>query len=540
MGDALKAAAATTAAATAEATSPIAGGIRQAETSAMDNAADAIGEMRRRIDAWIQSGAEKPAACVITFGCQMNENDSEKISGIIENMGYRLTRPGAWLGGSSAADVDGLPSLVVVNTCSVRKSAEQRFYGILGACKRLKGACPSTIVAVCGCMAHMPSAVEHIIAHYPIVDFMFGTDGLHRLPELLLAAGAGAGVGGKAAAGAVRGRPLRAQDEPRGIVEGLPFSRKPPPAARVSVMYGCDNHCAYCVVPRTRGRERSRGAGAILGEVEGLAAGGYREVMLLGQNVNAYGKDLPPGAADFADLLRRVAAVPGILRVRFMTSHPKDLSDRLIDAVADTPQVERHVHLPMQSGSDSVLGRMNRHYTRKDYARLVEKIRERVPGASITTDIIVGFPGETEQDFEDTLDMVAHLRFDAAYTFIYSPREGTPAAGFGGSVELGVAQGRFSRLLELQNEISLQINRRLVGRRVEALCEGASKTDPGRRTGRTSEGKIVNFDIDEAGTGQGDQSAKPGELVLVDIDGAHTWSLSGRLAGAPCPRGAAG
>ena len=504
-------------------------------TTAADGMDAAMGEMRRRVLARALEDGTRPSACVLTFGCQMNDYDSEKISGIVEKMGYALTRPGAWIGGrvgrgmapvegKTLAESDALPSLVIINTCCVRESAEQRIFGILGACKRLKGASPGSVVAVCGCMAHEASAVEKILAHYPFVDFLFGTDSLQRLPELLLAATSG-GCG-----------PLRVQGEPRGVAESMPFSRKPPPLARVSVMHGCDNCCAYCVVPMARGHERSRRVGDIMREVEGLAASGYREVMLLGQNVNAYGNDLPAPEADFADLLRLVAAVPGILRVRFMTSHPKDLSGKLIDAVAQTPEVEKHVHLPVQSGSDSVLACMNRRYTSEGYAALAERIRARVPGASITTDIIVGFPGETEQDFLDTLALVSRVRFDAAYTFIYSPREGTPAAGFGGQVDRDVACERFSRLLALQNGISLEINRELVGRRVEVLCEGASKTDPGRLTGRTIEGKIVNFaagDGDGAGGGGADGGseglAAPGRLALVEIDNAHTWSLSGRM-----------
>ncbi|MDR3120607.1 MAG: tRNA (N6-isopentenyl adenosine(37)-C2)-methylthiotransferase MiaB [Clostridiales bacterium] len=493
-------------------------------------------------------------ARVVTFGCQMNENDSEKIMGLLCEMGFEFvpaSPPGSFGNPAPLGIREGeAPELVILNTCCVRENAEQRLFGVLGSLKRWKREDPGRVVAVCGCMMQEDGAVSEIRQKYPFVDFIFGTQSISELPSLLCRvyerAGQADRYGSPAHVMAVENRL-----DGRSIEDDLPFHRKAPPAALVSVMTGCDNFCSYCIVPYVRGREKSRLPESVYREVCGLAASGYREVTLLGQNVNSYGKDILGGAVDFAGLLTRLCEIEGIARIRFMTSHPKDLSDRLIYAMRDLDRVCGHLHLPVQSGSTRILARMNRGYSREDYLALVYKVRGAIPDIALTTDVIVGFPGETESDFSDTLALAAEAEFDMAYTFLYSPREGTPAARLEEQVDRGVMAERFSRLVELQNGVSLKKNRRLLGSRVTVLCEGLSKTNPERLTGRTPGGRVVNFTAGElprrgepafgcepaaANRCADTESAAPpvafvGALVDVLIEDARTWSLEGRATG---------
>ncbi|MCY0886636.1 MAG: tRNA (N6-isopentenyl adenosine(37)-C2)-methylthiotransferase MiaB, partial [Firmicutes bacterium] len=376
-----------------------------------------------------------PRYFIRTYGCQMNERDSEILAGQLEQLGYRPAKD------ETAAD------LVVVNTCAVRHSAESHAFGYIGGLKELKDQRRGLRIAVAGCMAQEPETVAWLRRHAPHVDLVFGTHNLHRLPELLERA---------EAAGEMV---VDVWDSAGEVQEHLPSRRRAGRRAFVNVIYGCDRFCTFCIVPYTRGRERSRRPEAVLEEVRALAAEGFSDVTLLGQNVNSYGHDLDP-AADLADLLTAAAAVPGIRWVRYLTSHPKDFSSRLIAAIAGDPRITRHLHLPVQSGSTPVLKRMNRKYTAEQYRDLVARIRAAIPDVVLTTDIIVGFPGETEADFAATLDLVRDLRFDAAFTFLYSARAGTPAARWEARepVPNPVKKARLNRLMELQYAISLEAN----------------------------------------------------------------------------------
>lgn len=437
----------------------------------------------------------KPLAFVRTFGCQMNEHDSEKISGMLEKMGYGFC--------DSFEDAD----VIIMNTCCVRENAEEKVFGHIGSLKSLKRRKPWLVTAVCGCMTEQPHIVEEIRKKYKNVDLVFGTHNLHRLPELLFKV---------LDSGEHVYETSRTSGE---VAEGVPVKRGGNIHAWVTVMYGCDNYCTYCIVPYVRGHERSRRPEDILEEVKKLCGIGYSEITLLGQNVNSYGKDLPE-PVDFADLLRLICENTSIPRIRFMTSHPKDISDRLIAVMAEFPQICNQLHLPVQSGSTGLLKRMNRHYTREQYLETVKKVREQNPGIALTTDIIVGFPGETDEDFEDTLSLVEQVRFDQAYTFIYSRREGTPAAKYPDQVPQDVVKERFDRLLALQNRISKEINDGYLGEVVEVLCEGRSKTNLSRYTGRTGGNKIVNFRS---------PSDVTGKLVTVKIENVQTFFLEGTV-----------
>ena len=497
--------------------------------------------------AFLDAAGRKRLARVVTFGCKMNENDSEKIMGLLALMGFGIEWPQAsgkfgnpaplgalgFLREDDPAPGAPLADLVILNTCCVRDNAEKRLYGILGSLKKYKSDDPARVLAVCGCMAQTEKCVSEIKNKYPYVDFIFGTKSISALPMLL--------------AKSYNGERGRGKDMPvaNGLApdaapeDRLPMYRKAPPSALVSVMSGCDNFCSYCVVPYVRGGEQSRTPESVEGEVRRLAAEGYREITLLGQNVNSYGRGLAGGRCDFAGLLERLGGIGGIWRIRFMTSHPKDLSDRLIYAIRDIEAVCPQLHLPAQSGSTAVLERMNRGYSREHYLELVEKIKGAVPGITLTTDIIAGFPGEGEADFEDTLSLVEKAQFDMAYTFIFSPREGTKAADLPGRVAGETIKSRFDRLLALQNSISLKKNQAAVGSIERLLCEGASKTNPGRYAGRTPGGKIVNFRGGKivnfrAGSGsaiENDGTAGAadltGKIVAVRIDEARTWSLGG-------------
>lgn len=426
----------------------------------------------------------------------MNVHDSEKIAGLLETLGYEKAE--------SETDAD----LLLFNTCCVRENPERKVLGRLGALRELKRKRPGLIVGVCGCMVQVPSTRATLEERFPQVDLVFGTHNLHELPAYLERVRRGERV-------------IEVWEEGSEPVEGTPARRDHPFHAWVNITFGCDNACSYCIVPKVRGRCRSRQADRILAEVEGLVREGVREVTLLGQNVNAYGQDLP-GSPDFAGLLRRVDAVEGLWRIRFTTSHPKDMSESLIAALGEVGKVCEHLHLPLQSGSTSVLARMNRGYTAEHYLTLVKKIRAQVPEIALTTDLIVGFPGETEEEFSETLDLVRRIGFDAAFTFVYSPRPGTPAAELPGQVEPEVKRDRITRLIALQEECSAERNRALAGRRVEVLVEGPSKTDPAVLSGRTRTNKLVHFP---------GAPELAGTLVWVEIDDTHPWTLYGKVVG---------
>lgn len=442
---------------------------------------------------------------VITFGCQMNLRDSETLSGMLEAMRYTPT------------DNPAYADIIIINTCCVRENAENKAFAKIGDMKRLKLANPSIIIGVCGCMAQEPDKVQRIKESYPHVDLIFGTHNIHRLPLLLRSLhDSGSGV-------------CEVWDEDGSeIVEGLPAIRKGRFHAWVNIMYGCNNYCTYCIVPYTRGRERSRSTTAILEEINGLNREGFREITLLGQNVNSYGKDSTDGVA-FPQLLRLIdreadREVGGIQRIRYTTSHPRDFSDELIAAVADCDRVCDHFHLPLQAGAETVLAKMNRGYSAKQYQELVRRIREKNPGCSITTDIIVGFPGETNEDFTKTLEVVSNVRFDSAFMFAYSARIGTPAADFPHQVPLEERLTRLYALIELQNRISREVNESYRGRTVEVLVEGLSETNDSMLSGRTSTNKLCLFPKPE--------SAKDmaGQLVPVVITEPKSWTLHGKLA----------
>ncbi len=460
-------------------------------------------EIRNWNEAYTATTGRMRTACVRTFGCQMNEHDSEKLFGMLKQMGFSLVPEYSVLEEPKIADV------ILFNTCCVRENAEEKVYGHLGALKGAKRIKPSMITGVCGCMTEQPHAVDEIRRVYKNVDLVFGTRAAHKLPEYLYRVIFD------------EKRVLEVSKTEGEVAEGVPVERADDLKAWVTIMYGCNNFCSYCIVPYVRGRERSRKASDIVAEVRLLSENGIQEITLLGQNVNSYGKDLEDndGISDFADLLDLLCRETKIPRIRFMTSHPKDLSDRLIDAIVRNKQVCNQLHLPVQSGSTRVLKEMNRKYTREDYLALVDRIRKAVPEITLSTDIIVGFPGETEEDFEETLSLVEQVRYDSAYTFIYSKRVGTPAAAREDQVPEDVVKERFDRLLALQNSIGREINDGLVGKTLEVLCEGTSRTNEERLTGRTEGNKIVNFI-------GGDGNVR-GTMVRVHIDHAQTWSLEG-------------
>jgi tRNA-2-methylthio-N6-dimethylallyladenosine synthase len=440
-----------------------------------------------------------------TFGCQMNENDSEKIAGMLRTMGY-----------SQVSDVNQA-GLVILNTCSVRENADERVFGNIGAFKPIKKKNPDLILAVCGCMMQQPEIVKQIVAKYPQVDLVFGTHNIHQFPELLN----NYLVNGK--------RLIEVWEDSDTIVEDLPTDRKYPFKAFVTIMNGCNNFCTYCIVPYTRGREVSRRPEKILAEAKALVTDGCLEITLLGQNVNSYGQDLEENT-NFAKLLRNLNEVKGLKRIRFMTSHPKDLTDDVIDAIAECDAVCNYIHLPIQSGSTRVLKAMNRKYSHEDIINLVGKIRAKLPDVAITTDIIVGFPGETEEEFQDTLKVIEACRFDSAFTFLYSIRTGTPAAKMTEQIPDDVKHDRINRCLGLLHHISHEINQRYQDQVIEVLVEETSRNNPERLTGRTRCGKVVNF--------KGDTS-DIGKIRMVKITEAKTFSLDGEIVGQEENHGAA-
>lgn len=413
---------------------------------------------------------------VVTYGCQMNAHDSEKLAGLLREMGM------------TEAPTREEADLVLFNTCCVRDNAERRALGNVTWLKELKRDKPELLIGVCGCMIQQPGMAEKILKQYKFIDLAFGTANLHRLPQLLYEELT------------THRRVVEVDQGEDVIAEGLPVKRLRPDHAYITIMYGCDNFCSYCIVPYVRGRERSRDMDAIVREAEELYRGGVKEIMLLGQNVNSYGKGLP-GEPTFAQLLRRLDAI-GIPRIRFMTSHPKDLSDELIAAMGECRHVCPQFHLPVQSGSDEILKAMNRHYDRASYLDKVEKLRRAVPGIGLTTDIIVGFPGETKAQFEDTLSLVRQVGYDSAFTFIYSPRPGTKAAKMTDQVPADVAQARLERLLKAQEAAQAEAQKRFLGMEEEVLVESLSRRSDKAVSGKGLHGVSVTFSGTEADIGQ--------------------------------------
>ena len=413
---------------------------------------------------------------ITTMGCQMNARDSEKLSGVLAEAGCEETE---------GEDAD----ILLFNTCTVRENANEKLYGHLGLVKHLKKEKPGMLIGICGCMMQEADEVVRIREKYRFVDLVFGTHNLWKFPELLYAC---------LAEGR---RVIDASETPDVCRDSMPVRRKVPFKSGVNIMYGCNNFCTYCIVPYVRGRERSREPGEILREIRRLADDGVKEVMLLGQNVNSYGKTLEQPVS-FADLLRRVAEVDGIERVRFMTSHPKDLSDDLIQAIRETPKVCRHLHLPLQSGSSRILKQMNRRYTKESYLALVDRIRTAIPEIGLTTDIIVGFPGETEEDFEETLDVIRRCSFQSAFTFLYSRRTGTPAAAMADQVPPDVMADRMQRLIGLVQELASRAADRDLGKTVPVLVEEKDAHAPGSLTGRLGNNLMVHFPGEESLIGQ--------------------------------------
>ena len=427
-----------------------------------------MAKCREWVQRFEQKNSRPPSACIRTFGCQMNAKDSEKLMGILEQIGFGI---------SEKEEAD----LVIYNTCTVRDNANQRVYGRLGYLHALKKKNPHMLIGLCGCMIQEPSAVEKIRKSYGFVDLLFGTHNIFRLAELLYRRAA------------EKNMVVDIWEGTDAIVEDLPALRKYPFKSGVNIMYGCNNFCSYCIVPYVRGRERSREPEEILREIRDLAADGVREVMLLGQNVNSYGKTLAHPIS-FAQLLKQAEAVEGIRRIRFMTSHPKDLSDELIRVMKESRKICRHLHLPLQSGSSRILKIMNRKYDKEQYLALAKKIRREIPDISLTTDIIVGFPGETEEDFLETMDVVRQVRFDSAFTFIYSKRTGTPAAAMKNQVPEAVVKDRFDRLLKEVQDIAAGQCGKDTGTVQEALVEDIDHKQPGMITGRLSNNLMVHFE----------------------------------------------
>lgn len=431
-----------------------------------------------------------------TFGCQMNERDSEILFGFLTEMGYEKT------------EIEAEADFILFNTCCIREKAESKVLSQLGELKKLKQKRPELIIGVCGCMMQQKGMADMIRSSAPHVDLIFGTHNLHHFPEYMYRIYQG------------EGRQIAILEKEEAVQEGLPAYREYPFKALVNIVYGCNNFCTYCIVPYVRGRERSRKQADIVQEVKDLVADGVVEVTLLGQNVNSYGLDLQDGTT-FAGLLRELDQIEGLRRIRYMTSHPKDLTEDLVKTIAESAKVVDHFHLPVQSGSTRILGLMNRKYTREDYLHLVNLIRKYMPDAAITTDIIVGFPGETEEDFLDTVDLVRQVKFDNAFSFVYSKRAGTPAARMEDPVSLEEKKERLQRLNDALSDISRDINDKLQDKIVEVLVEGPSKTNDQMLTGRTTTNKTVIF----AG-----EPSLIGQIVRVHITEAQTWVLKGTLA----------
>lgn len=432
---------------------------------------------------------------IITYGCQMNEHDSEKLAGMLEDMGYQSTE------NMQLADI------ILLNTCTIRENADLKVFGKAGALKQLKRENPDLIIGIGGCMMQSAKTVKEINKKYSHVDLIFGTHNIHHLPQLIKK---------------IRDekeRVVEVWDENQGLIPDVPVNRENDYKAWVSIIRGCNNFCSYCIVPYVRGRERSRSPEKIIDEVKRLVKDGVKEITLLGQNVNSYGHDLEQDI-DFADLLYKIDQIPGMARIRYMTSHPRDFSQNLIDVMKECKSVCEHFHLPVQSGSSNILKKMNRGYTREQYIELINSIRKAVPGASVTSDIIVGFPGETEADYQETLSLVKKLRFDMIYTFSYSTRSGTPAAGMKNQVPEETKQERLQKLMDIENEISRECNQKLQGKTVKVLIEGESKNNPETFSGRTRTNKLVIIPRDDN---------LRGKIVKVKINEIQSWTLYGEV-----------
>ena len=438
---------------------------------------------------------DRPLAFVDTYGCQQNEADSERIRGYLSRMGFAFTHN------------EEEARIVVINTCAIREHAEQRVFGNVGALVHLKRRRPDTLICLCGCMVQQPQAARKIRESYRHVDLVFGPHALWKFPEMVRALLT------------QRGRTFSVDDEAGSIAEGIPVVRQDKIRAWVSVMYGCNNFCTYCIVPYVRGRERSRSPEDILAEVRQLAEEGYKDITLLGQNVNSYGKDLAE-PLDFADLLERVNAIPGDFLIRFMTSHPKDATQKLFETMARCEKVAPVLHLPFQAGNDRILKIMNRRHTRAEYLEKIRALRALIPDITLTSDIIVGFPGETTEEFEDTLRVLEEVRFDALFTFIFSPRPGTPAAAMDDPMPRSEKLANFERLTALQDQISEEKHAAYVGKRVRCLIDGLSDDARYDLTARTPGNRLVRV--------VGDVSAL-GQFRDVKITGANKWSLFGEL-----------
>ncbi len=450
-------------------------------------------EYTRKVRELNSAREQPPVAHVHSFGCQQNVSDGEKIKGMLAMMGYGFS--------NSADDAD----LVLFNTCAVRENAEDRVFGNLGALKHNKRRKPDMLIGVCGCMVQQEHITERIKKSFPYVDMVFGTHVLHTLPQLIYEAMT------------THKRQISIPQMDGVIAEGIPLRRESTLKASIPIMYGCNNFCTYCIVPYVRGRERSRDPEDILNEARQLVESGCKELLLLGQNVNSYGRGTD---VDFPELLRRINAIPGEFKICYMSSHPKDATHELIDTIAECEKVTRHFHLPVQSGSSRILKLMNRSYTREHYLELINYAKERIPDVALTSDIIVGFPGETYEDFQETLSLIREVKYDSLFTFIYSPRKGTKAAEMPDPIPQEEKGKWFRELLEVQQEIGCDAYQGYVGRTLRVLCEGPGRTRDGCLTGKSIQNIIVDFD--------GDKSLI-GSFVDVKITGALNWALLGEL-----------
>ena len=462
---------------------------KELEGSQLDRQLMYINMCREKVNQLSNELKRPLKCCVQTFGCQMNARDSEKLLGILQEIGYEPSE-------SEEADI------VVYNTCTVRENANLRVYGRLGQLRGLKRKNPHMIIALCGCMMQEKEVVEKIQKSYSFVDAVFGTYNIFKLAELLY----NRWESGKMV--------IDIWDSQKQVVEELPTVRKFPFKSGVNIMYGCNNFCTYCIVPYVRGREKSREPRDIIREIERLAGDGVKEIMLLGQNVNSYGKTLD-NPVSLAQLLKEIEKIDGIERIRYMTPHPKDFSEELLDVMSQSSKICNHIHFPLQSGSTRLLKAMNRQYTKEQYLNWVDKIREKLPDVSLTTDIIVGFPGETEEDFEDTLDVVRKAQFDSAYTFIYSKRTGTPAASMENQIPEDVVKERFNRLLETVGEVSHSISARYENTDTQVLVESLDDHEPGLVTGRMTNNMLVHF------PGTADMIGKLVDVRLTECKGFY-------------------
>ena len=454
-----------------------------------------IGECKKYLEKKTSEIGRPLYACVHTFGCQMNARDSEKLLGVLKEIGYLETED------------EDMSDFVIYNTCTVRENANLKVYGRLGHLKNVKKKNPHMLIAMCGCMMQEPDVVEKIRESYKFVDIVFGTFNIYEMAKLIY---------NRITSGS---QVIDIWEKTKDIVEELPTQRKYPFKSGVNIMYGCNNFCTYCIVPYVRGREISREPKDIIMEIERLVKDGVKEVMLLGQNVDSYGNTLD-NPVTFAELLREIDKIEGLNRIRFMTPHPKDISEDIVEAIRDSDKICNHIHFPLQSGSTRLLKLMNRKYTKERYLEQVEMIRRILPDVSITTDIIVGFPGETEEDFLDTVDVVRKAKFDSAYTFIYSKRTGTPAAKMDNQVPEDVVKDRFNRLLEVVNEVSHEHIKRYEGKDMDVLVEGIDDHEEGYVTGRMTNNILVHFKADES---------LIGKIVTVHLDECKGFYYMGRL-----------